>query len=360
MADLSVIVDARGWHEEGTGISRYVQRLLEECACLCPNTVQPLGWPSQFRRLRRSGFRPSLMMPDRYRIRWPLRSWDIAHGPDFFAPPVQSRHRVITVHDFSFIRFPRMFPDGFSETIASRLREELERTDAVLCDSVSTRDDLINFFGADPARAHVTYLGTDLNSLCHERGVRPPMMRHPYILHSGAMVPRKNIPLLLDAYRLLRKDFALDVDLVLTGSKAIGWATDWPRIERWLHENADLSGQIHLSGYLNRCELARLLDSAEVYAHPSVWEGFGLPVLDALAAGTAVVCFRRGGVPEYAGEAPYYAEDSVEGLASAIVEALTDGADRAEKLRCGRQAAAQLTWRRTAQGTLDVYRSLVS
>lgn len=354
MSAASVLIDARGTGGEVTGIGRYVTRLLQEFAVICPTSVRPLVRPSQYRAMRESGLRPLALLPDRFGLPFPKPNCSVAHGPDFFTPPVRARRRVITIHDLAFIRFPYLYPDGFSTSMEERLRDELKRVDVVICDSASTSDDVVDFFDIDHNLLRVIHLATD--AAARSEMERPVSLPRPYLLHSGAMVPRKNLPRLFDAYRLLRLSLGVDVDLVLTGSKALGWASDWPRIDTWLRDNPTLAPAVHVVGYLDQASLDATLAHAEAYVSASVWEGFGLPILDAIAAGTPVVCLRGGAVPEFAGDVPFYAEDDAESLAHLMAEAVLDTASRRKKQRDGQSLAASFTWRRTAEKTCEVYR----
>lgn len=355
MSTVSVLIDARGTGEEATGIGRYVTRLLQEFAVICPS-VRPLVRPSQYRMMRKSGLRPVALLPDRLRVPVPTPNCSVAHGPDFLTPPVRARHHVITVHDLAFIRFPHLYPDGFSTSMEERLGDELKKVDAVICDSASTSDDVVHFFNIDRSMLRIIHLGTDMTARSGKE--RPASLHRPYLLHSGAMVPRKNLPRLLDAYRLLRVSLGVDVDLVLTGSKALGWASDWPRIDMWLRDNPTLAPAVHVVGYLDQESLHATLAHAEAYVSASVWEGFGLPILDALAAGTPVVCLRGGAIPEFAGDIPFYAEDDAESLAHSMAEAVVDSASRRIKRQDGQRLATSFTWRQTAEKTCQVYRDL--
>jgi glycosyltransferase involved in cell wall biosynthesis len=178
--------------------------------------------------------------------------------------------------------------------------------------------------------------------------------RGEYLLHVGAMVPRKDLPTLFAAFAEISEEFPRML-LVLAGNKTLRWASSWPQLERMMDERPSLRRRVVVLNYVNDRDLPSLYQGAAAAVSSTLWEGFGLTVLEALASGVPVVSSRVSSIPEIAGEAVYYGEvRDAPSYADAIRHALTD-----HNIACatrGREIARQFSWERTARETLAVYR----
>lgn len=272
---------------------------------------------------------------------------DVIHATGMAMPP-PSAPIVVTVHDLAFLRSPGQFTRrGVS---FFRRAIELARRDAtlVMCPSQATLDDCARN-GFAPDRLRLVPWGIDPRPV-DESGVAGVRARFGvpgrYVLWTGTIEPRKNLPVLLDAFERLQRD---DITLVLAGPD--GWNED-------LGERlARLGDRVHLVGFVDPDALRALYAGADVFCFPSLEEGFGLPVLEAMAQGTAVITSAETATAEVAGEAGLLvdARDTV-ALAEALARLLDDDAERLRLGEAGRSRAVErFSWERTAgalQGVL--------
>jgi glycosyltransferase involved in cell wall biosynthesis len=296
-------------------------------------------------------------------LRWPplpspLADLDLVHATNPAAvPPATARQAtVVTVHDLAFERFPQLFPRRWRWLYQQGLRVAVTRADALIVPSASVRRELVERHGVSEDRIHVTPLAplrsSDGASAIDagraelvDRGVK-----RPYLLAVGTIEPRKNLVSLVRAYRHLAAA-GCEQDLVLLGGD--GWRDDHLRVE--LAKQGP--GRIVRAGIVSPNALAAAYADADLVAYLSLYEGFGLPVLEAMAAGVPVVASNRASIPEVAGDAAVLVDpEDVEAVADAVGRVLADP-ELAETLRrLGRARAGGYSWEATARATLDVYR----
>jgi glycosyltransferase involved in cell wall biosynthesis len=262
---------------------------------------------------------------------------DAVHAPNCFLPLRRPCPGVVTVHDLAF----EDHRDDFSRRTGWKYRTFVPRAvrsaERVICDSSFTRDELCRRYGADPERMRVIPLAPALAAGTAE----PPA--GPYLLAVGDLRRKKNLPVLLDAFERLRRE-GLEHRLVLAGADA--------------GEGERLRGDgVEITGWVDDERLDALMRGAGVLVHPSLHEGFGLVLLEAMARGTPVVAARAGALPETAGDAAELFDPRDPGdLAAAVWRAL----ERADELAAaGRVRAAAFSWERTARETLAVYREVL-
>jgi glycosyltransferase involved in cell wall biosynthesis len=281
-----------------------------------------------------------------------LTRCDVVHATNHAAvPPAGPAALVVTVHDLAFERFPELFPRHWRLLYRAGLRATIRRADAIAVPSGSTASDLIEH-GADPSRIHVTPLASSLavNDSDPDEVLVRLGIEGPFVLFVGTLEPRKNVVRLVRAYRQVAAE--LPHSLVLAGPD--GWHGE--------ELAAELSrpgpGRIVRTGRLPGDELDALYRRADVLAYPSIAEGFGLPVLEAMQRGLPVVTSNGSSLPEVAGQAAVLVEpEDVGGIADAIAEVLTDGT-LAKRLReAGTERAAGFSWEATATATLGAYRA---
>lgn len=285
--------------------------------------------------------------------------WTLYHETCYVAPRCRLP-LVVTVHDLSHLRFPQFLPAARRRWLELRLDETLRRARVVLADSHFTRGELLHFFPwLEPQRVLVAHLGVDTQQFRprpHEEVVRlraryclPPR----FILFTGTLEPRKNLQGLLEAYRLLRPSMQREYPLVLAG--AVGW-----QVQRFLGELRKLQDQgvLRQLGYVPQSDLPLLMAAATVFCFPSLYEGFGLPPLEAAACGTPLLCSHTASLPEVMGEAAWYVDPYSPGAIAAGLQRLLDDAELRAALReRGLARAAQYTWAACAQQTLRAYRA---
>jgi glycosyltransferase involved in cell wall biosynthesis len=269
-------------------------------------------------------------------------------------PSVPTRQRlVVTIHDLAFLRFPEHVPPRWRLLYRLGLRAAIRRADEILVPSRSTGEDLLRHGRIDAARVRVTPLASTLDVGADDP--TPVLARlgisRPYVLFVGTLEPRKNVVSLLRAYRRAAAE-GIEHMLVLAGAR--GWGAD--SLERELA--ADGPGTIVRTGFLPANDLDAVYRGASVFVYPSVYEGFGLPVLEAMARGVPTITSNSSSLPEVVGDAALTVDPiSVEAIAEAIRAVATDGALAGRLADDGRRRAAAFTWDETARLTLEAYRS---
>jgi len=279
---------------------------------------------------------------------------DVHHGTNFLAPPSRRARIVITVHDLAFVRFAKEIP--VPHRYARYIRDSVERADRIIAVSETTRRDVCELFGTDPDRVIVVPEGapvsfeaiSDQAFAALRRGWGLP---ERYFLFVGTLEPRKNLPRLVRAFGRAASRIDTPVGLLLAGRP--GWA-----MEELEGEIRRCPAPVAAPGYIPVSVRNAALSGAIALAMPSLWEGFGLPVLEAFSAGTPVIASDAGALPEVAGNAALFVDpEDEEGLADALVRLATDGEVATNLVRRGTERVAEFTWERTARETLEVYRN---
>ena len=280
-----------------------------------------------------------------------LAGADVIHATAFPVPP-RSHPLVLTIHDLAFLHEPAHFTPRGNRFFRRGLEVALREADLVVCPSEATRDDCVAH-GFDPARLRVVHLGVDLRHASEEEVIRVRDkygLERPYVLWVGTIEPRKNVPALVQAFASLGRK---DVDLVLVGPS--GWNEDLGATL------APIAQRVRTLGSVGRKELTALYAGATLFCFPSLLEGFGLPVLEAMSQGTAVVTSRGTSTEELAGGAGVVVDPrDVPALAQAIERLLDDDDERGRLASAGRERAETFTWERTAHGLAQVYREAAS
>ena len=286
---------------------------------------------------------------------------DLLHSPHYTMPLVYRGRTVVTFHDMTFFLFPGMHT--LSKRYFFRLFIHLSqrRATALIADSESTRQDAIRLAGVPPGKIHTTLLGitpdfhpeSDLAAL---EAVRQKYhLPERFLLFVGLLEPRKNLPALLQAFAALPPQQP-PVKLVVVGRQ--GWM--YEQTLQLVH-SLGLDDRVHFTGYVDQADMPRVYNLAEVAVYPSIYEGFGFPVLEAMASGTPVITSDVSSMPEIAGEAGVtLPPGDVPALTQAIQSLLSDPVERGRRSRLGLERAAQFTWERCAAQTLDVYRQCLN
>jgi glycosyltransferase involved in cell wall biosynthesis len=284
---------------------------------------------------------------------------DLLHAPDFVLPPTRAR-TLLTIHDLAFLRHPECFVPSMVRYLSAAIPRGLRRADLILADSVATRADLAELLAVDAARVTVVYpgVGPQFRPLSseHTAHVRRRLnLPEQFLLFVGTLEPRKNLTRLIEAFALLKSGATgaapSALDLVIAGRR--GWLYEdiFATIER-----LGLREQVHVIDFVHDNDLPSLYNLAWALAYPSIYEGFGLPALEALACGTPVVTADNSSLPEVVGEsAVLVAADNVESIAAGLARVVGDSALR-DRLRAeGPVCARQFSWEQAARQVLACY-----
>ncbi len=285
---------------------------------------------------------------------------DLLHSMAFVMPWWSPCPSVTTIYDLSFLRYPQSFRPWNRLYLSAFTRMTARKADQLIAISKSTALDIEHFFGVPSERINVIYCGVEpeyrplppdeVARFRQERGLPERM-----ILYLGTIEPRKNLARLLEAYQLMLRAWPLGKGpaprLVIAGAR--GWLYEdiLARID-----DLGLSEDVIMPGYVPGGELPLWYNAAECFVYPSTYEGFGLPVLEAMACGTPVVTSNRSSLPEVVGQAGCtVSPDNVEELTETLVHVLSDGELRARLRQQGLERAALFSWDKAARETMAVY-----
>jgi glycosyltransferase involved in cell wall biosynthesis len=343
-----VAIDADVLGRRRTGDETYMANLLGELALLAdreqvaavtrrpdlvPEGIQAIALPARSQSLRMAFRLPRLLR----RLKPAL-----AHFL-YVVPPAHRGPSVVTVQDLSFDRLPDLMSRRDRALFTTFVPRSVRRAERVLTGSEWSKNDLVERYGLSSDRVVVTPYGVD--SAFHPNG---PRAERPYALFVGGIQPRKDPLAAVEALALLDGE----LKLVVVGAEKRGGDELRSAVRR-----LGLERRVELAGHVERDELAALYRGAACLLFPSRYEGFGLPVLEAMASGTPVVAASAGAVPEVAGDAAILVEP---GDPTAIAHGIERAfAERDRLVAAGLERAARFSWQETARRTLDVYRDLL-
>jgi glycosyltransferase involved in cell wall biosynthesis len=288
------------------------------------------------------------------RVDWPSLTWwtgavDVVHGPNYVVPPAKGAATLMTVHDLTFVHHPELCTRDTLDYPAL-IRRALARGAHVHAVSQFVADEVIGVFGADRDRVHVIHNGVDAITPGDAASGRRVAGGDRYVLAIGTVEPRKDFPLLVSAFDDLAATDP-EVRLVIAGQD--GWGADvfHQALQRARHRD-----RVVRTGYVDDATRADLLAGAAVFAYPSRYEGFGLPPLEAIAAGVPVVTTRAGALPEVLGDGAVFVDPGDREALTAALAAQLDGNDGL--VAKGRAVAARYSWDRCADALVNLYRQL--
>jgi glycosyltransferase involved in cell wall biosynthesis len=263
--------------------------------------------------------------------------------------------RVVTLHDVTFFRIPRRYPPVRRAYMRTVTRLSARVADAIIVPSQASRDAAVNALGVSPAKITVVYEAAAERyrpvPASESAAVRARYgVEAPYVLSVGSREPGKNRGRLVRALRELR-DVGIDRRLLIAGQPA--WSYEW---EDRLVDALGMRDRVIFAGYVPDDDLPALYSGCDAFAFPSLFEGFGVPVLEAMACGAPVVTSDVGATAEIAGSAAVLVDpQSVASIRDGLQRALTDEGLRRDLVAFGRARAAQFSWRRAAHETYAVY-----
>jgi glycosyltransferase involved in cell wall biosynthesis len=362
-----VLVDADTVGRGRTGDESYTVNLLRELPAAAPElalacvlrdpSALPADVPADVRRLRLDVANPYRRIPFAFPRLARREDAALAHTHYFVSPRLRCP-AVVTVHDISYVRAPELFSRR-DRSLLGLVRGSVRRAARVIAVSEFTRADVIDQYKLDPAKVVAIPNGVspafrpmeDAEARVRERfGIN-----RPYVLCVGALQARKNVPLAIEAYAQLMGR-GTECELVVAGGDRGGRIDVLDAILR-----ARLTGRVHLVGHVEDEELPALYSAARALVFPSLYEGFGLPALEAMASGTPVIASNTTGLAEAVGDAGLTVDPtSAEELAEALRRVLNDDALHARLVAAGHARAARFTWARAAGATADVYREVLA
>ena len=286
---------------------------------------------------------------------------DVLHCPLNVIPLAAACPTVLTIHDLTFLRYPRLFPRLKQLYLRLFTRLSAHKASAVVTDSASTRNDVVQMLGVPQEKVHVVYpaADADFSPRSHDEGSafrNSKGLTNGYVLYVGTLEPRKNVDVLIRAFGRAVKEQALPHRLVLVGGR--GWMTQ--SIQEAIAE-AGIGDRLVMPGYVARTELPLWYSGADLFVYPSTYEGFGYPVLEAMSAGTPAITSNSSSLPEITGDAGLLVPPREENqLAAAMAEILTDGSLAASLRKRGLERSASFSWSKSVRTCLNLYQSLGS
>lgn len=305
----------------------------------------------------------------RLRVPWPRVEHftggplTLFHATDFVLAPSHAQHQLVTVHDLAFLFYPNAAMPSLHRYLNEVVPRSVKRADHLLADSHHTAEDLQEQWQIPAERITVVQGAVDHE---HFQPVTDPTRlsavrqrygigERPFLLGLSTLEPRKNFAQLIEAFAQARQAVALPHRLVIGGGK--GWLYDeiFAQVER-LH----LQDDVILPGYIDDTDLPALYSAAEFFAYPSLYEGFGLPIIEALACGTPVLTADNSCLPEAGGPGARYVDaEDMESIAEGIIQLATDAPLRLRLRTDGRAHAQQFTWQRSAAQLLGAYNQVL-
>lgn len=350
------------------GVHRYIHYLLihlPRVGCRVTVFTGPRsGLPDDGYAVRRSRW-PTQRPPVRVVWEQAVQPWalrhiqaDLVHGPVFVAPLLAPCPVVVTVHDLSFLRYPHFFRPANRLYLRAFSRASARRARRIIAVSEHTAQESARLLGVPRSKIDVVYHGVDpifrpLSTERVEAFRRQEGLPERFVLYVGTLEPRKNLVRLVEAFaRLQPHRLQPPVHMVLAGAR--GW---YDQELFWRVEELQMEEWVHFPGYIPAERLPFWYNAATAFAYPSLYEGFGMPVLEAQACGVPVLTSNRSALPEAAGDGALQVNpEDVGQIADGLLRLLEDEALRVDLRRRGLAHARCFSWERAAAGTLDVYR----
>jgi glycosyltransferase involved in cell wall biosynthesis len=287
---------------------------------------------------------------------------DLFHAPHYVVSPLVTTPFVVTIHDCIHLRFPKDLPNRAAHIYARTMMGlSAKRAKRVLTVSHASKDDIVHYLHVPPDKVEVIYnaLDEDLASPPTDAEIERVRERFqltsPFILYTGNIKPHKNVDRLIEAYSILRRRGAPDVKLLIIGDAI----SKYPNLRRLVHR-FQLHQQVRFLGFVPEATLAVLYKLASVFVFPSRYEGFGLPPLEAMAAGVPVVTSNVSSLPEVVGDAALLIDPMDAGaIADAMGRVLRDPALAADLVRRGHERVKAFSWDRSVERISAVYHELI-
>lgn len=373
---VQIGIDYTAAVHQSAGIGRYTREMVSGLAALPPGPFQYRLFVADAGR----NFAPAPLSPNftwhpsrlterwltrlwyRLRLPLPVEGWtgplNLFHAPDFVLPPVRRGTRtIVTAHDLSFVREPDSVMPGMSAHLNKWVPHSVRQADHVIAVSEATRQDLIKLYQTLPEKISVLYHGVSPEFKAVQAAAKLAVRRkynlgeQPFILSVGTIQPRKNYQRLIKAFAKIDQPLSL----VLAGSK--GWHDEaiFDEVAR-----QGLQERVHFPGFVAETDLPALYSAATLFIYPSLYEGFGLPALEAMACGTPVIASKRSALPEVVGQAGLLVDpQDVPAMATAMSEILEDTTLRQKLSEAGLARATKFTWPGMAKKLIKLYQKII-
>jgi glycosyltransferase involved in cell wall biosynthesis len=368
---MRVAIDARKLHDFGIGtyirnILRHLARIDQSTEYVLLTTEQDLGVAASLGPNFRAVLEPSpnYSIREQVHVPWVLHREkpDLFHAPHYVLPQLVRCPSVVTIHDCIHLMFPQYLPNRAAYAYArGTMWSAARKAERILTVSEASKRDILHFFRVSPNKIDVVYNAID------ERFWRVPpdeevarvreryQLAHRFVLYVGNIKPHKNLVRLIEAYDALRQTAGFeDVKLLIIGDEI----SKLPALRRAVHSHK-LHKQVRFLGYLSDDTLAILYRLASVFVFPSLYEGFGLPPLEAMACGTPVVTSNVSSLPEVTGDAAVLVDPTdVESIADGMRRVLADPALAAAMRERGLKRARDFSWEQSVAKIHNVYRAV--
>ncbi len=346
--------------ERQTGTERYSRRIIQEildqgvdqCFRLYVNGNEPISLSQRVGTQQRLIPFPRLWTHVRLSAELAMHPVDALFIPAHVVPPIHPSTTVVTIHDLGYLHEPESHADRSRAYLDWSTRWSVRAAQRIIAISQATKNDLMRFYGVPPSKVTVVYHGVDTQFRRTSddeinRAKRNLGIAGPFILFVGTVQPRKNLVRLISAFDTIADRYP-DIQLVLAGK--MGWKTD--EIVATASRSPYLN-RIKLPGHVPDADLPALYSAAELFALPSLYEGFGMPVLEAMACGTPVLISDRGALPEIGGDSAVIVDPtSVDDIANGLRQ-LLDEEPRERRIDLSIKRAAEFTWTAAGRRTLE-------
>lgn len=287
---------------------------------------------------------------------------DLLHEPHYVLPPLTRCRTVVTIHDCIHLRFPEYLPSRAAFVYAhAMIRLAARKADRVLTVSDASKRDILHYTGVAPEKVVVVHNGLDArfatapDAEAMDRVRQRFQLDHPFVLYVGNIKPHKNLERLIAAFASMRADGPESLKLVVIGDET----SKHPGLRQAVHRHR-LDKHVRFFGFQPAATLVTFYRLARAFVFPSLYEGFGLPPLEAMANETPVVTSNLSSLPEVAGDAALLVDPyDVASIAEGIRRAVTDEPLRQQLIAKGRARAREFSWARAAADTLAVYREVL-
>ncbi len=364
-------IDARKWSDYGIGT--YVQNLVRSLAQIddenryfiisgARHHMEIAELPENFRFVQANA--GGYTLREQTSIPWRIfrRRLDLFHATHYVLPYLVPSKTVVSIHDIIHLLFPQFLPNRFAFFYAQRMvRHSLARGDRIITDSQNTKTDLLATFPVDGRKIRVVYLGVAerFRARVAPEAIAETLDRFdvakPYALFVGNPKPHKNLDNVLRAFARALALQTFEGDLVCVGAG--------PEQSEKIRHAADrlgLAGRLHVLGRVPSADLPAIYQGARLFVYPTLYEGFGFPVVEAMASGTPVITSNTSALKEIAeGYADLVNPLDVEAMAEAIVHSMTDAEHRGALRKLGERRAADFTWEATAKKTQAIYQRVL-